>query len=258
MINSDVIKQYNVSSTIGKRIFYFEEIDSTNLEALRMISSSVSQHGDVIVAQSQSSGKGQQDNVWQSQEGGLYISVVTASKVSEYSNLITFTAGIACVEAIKNISCIESNLKWVNDIMYEGNKLGGVLTQSMTKGNLSTNITGIGINVNNLNINADNSKYKAVSLAEITGTKVDINVLIAEVCKCFEKYFSVYQQKPEEIVSTWLAYSNVVGRQIVFTDNDSQIQGVITGINNSGHLMIETLDQNYILTSTKSIKSCLC
>lgn len=257
MINKDIIQKFMKTNQIGKRIFYFGYIDSTNLEAARLIETSKAQFGDVIVTKTQSAGKGQQDNVWQSPEGGLYISIITASKVSEYSNLITFTAGIACIEAIKNISGVKADLKWVNDIMYKGNKLGGILTQSFTRGDISTNITGIGINANSVNINADNKSYEAVSLTELAENSVDINVLIAEICLCFEKYFSVYQQNPEKIVSTWLKYSNIVGKQIVFDNDDAEIVGTIQGVNNSGHLIIKNEEKSFILTSTKGIKSCL-
>jgi BirA family biotin operon repressor/biotin-[acetyl-CoA-carboxylase] ligase len=257
MINIAIIQKFMKTNQIGKRIFYFENIDSTNLEAARLIESSNAQFGDVIIAKIQSAGKGQQDNVWQSPEGGLYISIITASKVSEYLNLITFTAGIACIDAIKNISGVNADLKWVNDIMYKGNKLGGILTQSFTRGDISTNITGIGINANSVNINTDNKSYEAISLAELLEDPVDINVLLAEICKSFEKYFSKYQQNPETIIAKWLEHSNIVGKQIVFENNDAEIVGIIQGVNNSGHLIIENREKSYILTSTKGIKSCL-
>lgn len=251
MLNDVEIKKYLKDSQIGKRIFFYDSIDSTNLEALRLIESSKAKFGDLIIAKTQFSGKGQQNNTWESPEGGLYISIITASKVSELSNLITFTAGITCVEAIKSTTGINTNLKWVNDIMYKGNKLGGILTQSITRGTLSTNITGIGINANAI-ISNINNKYNAASLAELTGSKIDINLLITEICNYFEKNFEIYQQNPKLIVDKWIEYSNINGLKINFEHDGIRLSGVAEGIDEFGYLSVKVDDKIFKLISTKN------
>jgi len=254
MINQDRIKENLKTSQIGKRIFLHDDIDSTNLEALRLINSSKAKYGDLIIAKNQSSGKGQQDNIWQSPNGGLYISIITVSKVNEFSNLITFAAGIACVESIKSITGIDANLKWVNDIMYKGNKLGGILTQSITRGDLSTNITGIGINTNSKIQNVNNIKYNATSLAEISGNNINMNLFAAELCNYFEKYFKIYQKNPDEIIDKWFEYSNIKDLKINFLENDSMISGKIEGVDNTGYLKVNADCKNYTITSTRNIE----
>ncbi|MDD3012511.1 MAG: biotin--[acetyl-CoA-carboxylase] ligase [Candidatus Gastranaerophilales bacterium] len=254
MFNIDEIKENLKTSQIGKRIFLLDNIDSTNLESLRLINSSNAKFGDLIIAKTQSSGKGQQDNVWNSPEGGLYLSIITVSKISELSNLITFTAGIACTEAIKSAAQINVNLKWVNDIIYKRNKLGGILTQSVTRGNLSTNIIGIGINANTKNLNINNNKYNVASLLEITGNKININLLAAEICNYFEKYFKIYQQNPDEITAKWLEYSNIKECKIYFTLEGIRFSGTIEGINKSGHLIVKADEKAYTLISSRNVE----
>jgi BirA family biotin operon repressor/biotin-[acetyl-CoA-carboxylase] ligase len=253
MIDVNKIKENLRTSQIGGRIFFHDNIDSTNTEALRHVNSLKAKFGDLIIAKSQYSGMGQQNNNWNSPEGGLYISIITVSKVSEFSNLITFAAGVACINAIKSVTKINATLKWVNDIIYKGNKLGGILTQSVTRGNLSTNITGIGINTNIKITNINNNKYNAVSLSEIIECKVDMNILIPEICNYFEKYFELYQQKPDEIINKWLEYSNIKDSKINFISEDSRLSGIVESIDKSGYLIVNADNKIYKLTSSKNI-----
>jgi len=253
MFNIDEIKENLKTSQIGKRIFLLDNTDSTNLEALRLINSSKAKFGDLIIAKTQTAGKGQQNNIWISPEGGLYISIITVSKICEFSNLITFVAGIACADAIKLTAGININLKWVNDIIYKGNKLGGILTQSITRANLSTNVTGIGINVNSKNLNTDNTKYNAASLIEISGSKININLLTAEICNCFEKYFELYQLTSNEIVKKWLEYSNIKDLKINFiTQEGLKLSGIVENIDTSGHLLVKADNKLYKIISTQN------
>jgi|GEM_PF-210711 len=255
MINLEEIKNNLKSVQIGKRIFFYENIDSTNSEAQRLIDSSNAKFGDLIVAKTQCSGKGQQGNSWSSPEGGVYISIITVSKGSEFSNLITFAAGIACVDAVFSVAAIKTDLKWVNDVMYKGNKLGGILTQSATRGNLSTNITGIGINANAVITNISNkNKYKATSLTELLGQEININLLIAEICNYFEKYFNLYQKRPDLIVKKWQKYSNIKDIIVNFEVECKELSGSAWGVDQMGHLIVVADYKEYKLTSTKNVE----
>lgn len=245
------IKQHLKSRLIGKRVFYFEKIDSTNLEAFRLINDQRAGFGDIIVAKTQSSGKGQQGNNWVSPEGNIYMSVITASKVSESSNLITFTSGISCAEAINSVTGISPKLKWVNDIIIDCKKLGGILTETVTRGNISTNVIGIGINVNSEISNAVNAKFSPVSLSELTHKKINTAELIAKICDRLEHNFDLYQKNPDKIVEKWQKYSDITGNKVDFTHNGSQLAGIITGINKQGFLRIDSGQNEYIITSTK-------
>jgi BirA family transcriptional regulator, biotin operon repressor / biotin---[acetyl-CoA-carboxylase] ligase len=252
MISQNEIAARLRTRFVGRNIALYDNIDSTNLEALRLIENSKISHGTLVIAKIQTFGRGQQDHAWVSPSGGLYISIVTASKVAKTSNLITFVSGLSCIDAIREITGITASLKWVNDIVYNRKKLGGILTETVTRGQISTNVSGIGINVNSKVQNPGNAKFKPASLAELCGKDLDINSLIAAICNCFEYYFSIYQEDPNKITDKWLEYSNIMGLEINFMVNNKYLKGITTGINELGHLLVKVEDEIYTLTSTKN------
>jgi len=239
---------------IGKRIFEFDELDSTNLEAFRLINEGKAKQGDVITAKKQTSGKGQFSRKWISRDGGLYISIITCSKADENLNLITLTSAVACVEAIKKISGIKAQLKWINDITLNGKKLGGILTESVTRGNVSTVVAGIGINVNSKVDDIIDEDNSAISLLDFTGKNYDLNVLIQKICEYFENYFDIFQKTPEKIIGKWLENSAVLNKNVSFIVDNSVLEGTVQGLNNSGHLLISSNENEYVLNSSKSLR----
>lgn len=267
MINEQEIKKNLRTKLIGKRIFCYEYLGSTNVEALRLINNSKAQFGDLIIAERQNSGKGQQDHTWSSPEGGIYLSFITVSKVSEVSNLITFASGISCIKAIEKVTSIKANLKWVNDILVSNQKLGGILTESLTRGEISTNVTGIGINANVEIENLTNTQFKPVSLYELLLDKIDLNLLIAEICNYFEEYFEIFQRHPEKIINEWIENSSILDKKVLFLPENrdlklddnlsltSYYQGNVRGINELGHLIVVDDNNNKcVLTSSRNVK----
>jgi len=252
MISIDEINKSLKTKYIAKRIYFYEETDSTNLEAKRLINCSKAGHGDVVIAKKQSSGKGQQDNIWESPQGGIYLSVISAIKADKGSNLITFTAGIACKEGIEKGTGVKTRLKWVNDIYYKDQKLGGILVQTTTQGSISTHITGIGINVSAKVSLSENSTNKPAAISEIISGEPDINLIIAEILNKFEKNLEVFQINKEKIVQKWLEYADISGKRINFTDGNQLKSGIIRGVNEFGHLSVESEGKEIFLTSTRN------
>jgi len=254
MINLEEIKNNLKTSFIGKRIICHDVPDSTNNEAFRLIDSHKARHGDLITANQQLGGKGQQGNSWTSPEGGLYVSIITVSKVCEGSNLITFVSAISCIEAIKSVTGINAGLKWVNDIIINKQKLGGILTETVTSGRISTHISGIGINANSKIENTANNGFKPVSLSELLNKEVSLNFLIAEICNSFEKYFEIYQSDKSKIIDKWLECSNIAGLAVNFMSEEKYLSGIIEGIDIYGHLIVKIEEKRFKLTSTRNLE----
>lgn len=174
---------------------YYNEIDSTNEEAKRLISLGKILETTYILADSQSAGKGTRGRVWSSPKGvGLYLSIVHIPKEKEFfetTTLYTLASGVACVEVLKEELDINVQLKPINDLYFEGKKLGGILVESrLGKEGLSSLITGIGINIKKYNHDLDRDEIKPISLEEIvsesklkTFDRDDfINKLVTRVC----------------------------------------------------------------------------
>lgn len=159
----------NITITQG---FFYEEVDSTQDEAKRLIQSGKVKDIAYVIANSQTKGRGTHGRKWSSPDkSGIYLSVIhlpEEKKTFESTALYTQACGVACVEAIKEITCIETKLKPVNDIYYNHKKLGGILIESrlQNKG-ISYLISGVGINIHKTNHKLDRGTVEPISLEEI-------------------------------------------------------------------------------------------
>ena len=133
---------------IGKKVFRYPTLDSTNDEARRLIAKGEGE-GVVVAAEEQTKGKGKPGRSWYSPAGlGIYLSVI----VKPYKNPsalapITLAAAEAVVKTIKKTAGLSAEIKMPNDVMLAGKKLCGILVERLKSGYV---IIGIGINVNNL------------------------------------------------------------------------------------------------------------
>lgn len=132
---------------IGKTIFRYSEIDSTNEEARRLIGQGEGE-GAVIVAKEQSKGRGKPGNTWFSPKGNLYLSVILKPYKNPHElasiTLIAAAAGKSMLSKVANLSAV---IKPPNDLLVDGKKIGGILTERLPSGHL---IIGVGINVNSV------------------------------------------------------------------------------------------------------------
>jgi len=132
---------------VGKKIVSYQEIDSTSDEAKRLIAKGRSE-GLVVIADSQTNGRGKPGNSWFSPPGlGLYFSAVIKPLRSPSDlGLITMVGAEAVVVAIKELTGLTPTIKKPNDVLINGKKVAGILTERLADGHL---IIGIGLNVNN-------------------------------------------------------------------------------------------------------------
>lgn len=131
---------------IGKKIIKYQEIDSTNDEAKRLIAAGEGE-GCVVIAESQTKGRGKPGSGWFSPRGGVYLSaIVKPFKNPKDLASITLIGAQAVVSAIKKISGLQAEIKKPNDVLINGRKVCGILVERLTSGEI---IIGVGININN-------------------------------------------------------------------------------------------------------------
>jgi len=151
---------------IGKKIFEFEEIDSTSSEARRRASQV--EEGTVFLAKRQTQGRGKPGSSWFSPEGGLYFSIILKpfrdpKELSE----ITLVFARAVVSSLLKFGDLKADIKLPNDVLVKGRKICGILTERMSSG---TMIVGIGVN---LNITLFPEDLSATSIKLEIGKEVD-------------------------------------------------------------------------------------
>lgn len=216
----------------GVFVRVFDEIDSTNTEAKRMAVDGF--RGDaLLVAHSQTAGRGRMGRSFYSPaRTGAYFSILhTLDTPLCDAVAITSAASVAVMRAIRNLTGIQTDIKWVNDLYYNKKKICGILTEAVSTGEGTHVIVGIGINLDTVNFPEE--------LKDIAGsldTQIDICELIAEIYR----EISIYLQDPSnrEWLDDYRAHSLVLGRRVAWIDAETTRTGIAEAIDEDGALFI--------------------
>jgi biotin-[acetyl-CoA-carboxylase] ligase BirA-like protein len=186
--------------------FWYDTLDSTMEEAKRLIQAGKIQRTAFLVASYQTDGRGTHGRQWRSPKGGgIYLSIVHLPEEGAFFETqapYTLAAGVACVEALQETVGIETALKPVNDIYYDGKKLGGILVESeLHQNGIAALITGIGLNTHIKERDVPESAALPVSLEEILSPEVfqsfssDVltETLVAKICFWYALLFAGQQ-----------------------------------------------------------------
>lgn len=224
---------------LGRKIDVFKTIDSTNNFA-KSLAQLGAVHGTTVVSEVQTQGKGRMGRDFYSPMGmGIYMSVIIRPKLSvEQSLLITSCAAVAVADAVEKVAGIDCKIKWVNDIYAGGKKLCGILTEAsvdVEQGGLEYAIVGIGLNVQNMTFPEGISDI-ATSVRLETDKPVSRSVLTAEILNCLEERLETIRDK--SFLDEYRRRSNVIGRRIEVTHNDTSEQMDCIGIDEAGRLLV--------------------
>lgn len=183
------VKKLLKTKIVGKNIIFFDEIDSTQIQAKNLAEKNI-ENGTMVLTNNQLNGLGTHGRKWYSEKSNnISFTLVLYPKCSiQKLNHLTKDIAKYVVEAIDKISKIKTDIKEPNDIMLNGKKMGGILTQIITKGeNIRYLLIGIGINVNSKSFPLDLEKI-ATSLKQQTKKEFCKEKIIAEFCNIFEEY----------------------------------------------------------------------
>ncbi len=192
--------------------------------------------GTVIVAAGQIDGRGRRGRSWHSPEGGLYMRA-SLRRVGEVG-LVPLMGGVAVAETIREMANIDVGLKWPNDILIRGKKMGGVLSESgWAKGEINHVLLGVGVNLNNP---PPDWLPEATSLSEELGRFVDVDSFLDILLETLDRYIPYLESRPELILSSWKEMSQTLGRMVEVTDVDGEaISGLAVDVAPDGSLLVE-------------------
>lgn len=244
-ITASEVLSRNGASWIGREIEYFEKTDSTN-ERIRNFAEAGRKEGLLAVAEEQTGGKGRRGKSWSSPAGtGIWMSMLLRPQMEPYkASMITIVTALAMNKAIENVSGMESKIKWPNDIVINGKKVCGILTEmSAELESIRYIIVGMGINVNTEAFPAD-IRDRATSIFLESGKKIDRAALIAEFCRqfeqCYEKFIETEDLKflKEEYESHLIN----IGKEVKIIKNNQEKVRKAIGINEQGELIVQKSD----------------
>ena len=226
----------------------FDSIDSTN----KYLKSKINEknYGTIVISNEQTNGYGKNDRQFISnKDTGIYMSIlINPNCLIEESLKITILTSVAVLSAIKSVYNLDVKLKWVNDIILNDLKVGGILCESQI--NLNNNIidnmiVGIGINVKNFEF-PPSLKNSATSIENNTNIKISRNELISEIINFFDLYFI----DNKNYLDLYKENSYVLGKDITVIQNDRQFFAKAIDIEDNGALIVQEQEKIIKLISS--------
>ncbi len=242
ILSYEEIKAYLNTDFIARKIYYFNTLDSTNKKAKEIAQDE--EEGTVIIAEEQTQGKGRMGRSWISPKGkGIWMTMILKPNLEPMKvPKMTLIAAAAVHKALNKLG-IKSQIKWPNDILVDGKKVCGILTEMSGELNMVNYvIMGIGINVNlDEEDIPDELKDIAGSLKLTTGKKINRKELAANILNEFEKLYLSFKEEDniEEVLKICKENSILLGEEVrIIRGNNIRI-GKAIDINDNGELVVK-------------------
>jgi BirA family transcriptional regulator, biotin operon repressor / biotin---[acetyl-CoA-carboxylase] ligase len=228
---------------LGQSIQYEETVDSTQKIAQK-IAYERAPEGTIVVAEEQTLGRGRMDRKWYSPKyTGIWMSIILRPKIPlAKAPQLTLIAAVAVVQAIEELTELTPQIKWPNDILVNGKKMTGILTELQAEADqINSVIIGIGINVNQQREDfPEDLKLIATSIAIEQGTIISRAAIIRTVLTHLEGLYLLYLEKGfYPIKLLWEGYAISIGKELIARTLTSVIKGKALGITDDGVLKIE-------------------
>ena len=241
--NVEELRACFLTRIIGRRIEYYEELESTNTEALRLALENAPE-GTVVIADAQSEGRGRLDRIWESPPSlNLYLSVVLRPDIpAAASSLIPLMVGVAVADIISKYGPGQVRLKWPNDVLIDGKKICGILTEMRTKADrVHFIIVGIGVNINMRKLDFPRGiRETATSLRILTECELDRIDVAIRLFESLERWYRIFLSGGEAAIrEKWLQYAELIGKRIEVVFKSDTQRGTVAGLDENGALLLE-------------------
>jgi BirA family biotin operon repressor/biotin-[acetyl-CoA-carboxylase] ligase len=245
VLSPALMRPHLTAEVVGRHIYLFGTVDSTNT-ALRRLAAHGAADGTAVFAEEQTAGRGRSGVRWFSPAGvNLYVSVLfrpdlTPRDMARFGAI----ASLALCEAI-DAEGAEAGIKWPNDVVVDGRKVGGALVEYTTVGGrVSSVILGIGVNLNvtraELTTALGADAEAATSVSEVVGTEVDRNRFAARLLDRLEAWQGIFLAKgPAAVTAAWQARDALRGRALEIRTGTAAWQGRGRGIDSDGCLVVD-------------------
>jgi BirA family biotin operon repressor/biotin-[acetyl-CoA-carboxylase] ligase len=240
----DLLSRLGPTQVIGRDIRVFQETTSTNDVAEKLARDGVPE-GVVVLAEAQSRGRGRLGRKWLSPaRKGLWLSVLLRPRLPlEAGTRLTVAAATALVRAIRQQVPLTPQIKWPNDVLVNGRKCAGVLTElSGEPDAIHHAILGIGVDVNLTSEDfPPDLRRVATSLRAEVGQGVDRPALAARILRELDRdYDRVRSGRFEEVAEEWEQLCTTIGRRVVVRTGDRLVEGCAEALDPEGALRLRT------------------
>jgi BirA family biotin operon repressor/biotin-[acetyl-CoA-carboxylase] ligase len=259
--NTDMLLPWEITAGLktkifGKQAYYFDSIDSTQKQAMKMSSDEAS-NGTIIIAEKQTSGKGRLGRKWISPKGGIWFSIILHPKFDiSVITLFPIASALALSNAIEKTLNIKSEVKWPNDITIKGKKVAGMLVDASLESNKIENLVlGVGINfdvdVKQIEkiLRGTPNFYGVASLSEQNKTIKPILLVQSFLTELEQMYDLLNMGDTKKIIRDWTKKSSTIGQNIELHTENGKIKGKAIRIDDDGALVISENNKSRRVTS---------
>ena len=222
----------------------FDVLQSTNVTAVAF-AKEVAPEGTVIVAERQEGGRGRMHRVWSSPKGGLWFTIILRPQIDpQFVAQVTLLAGVAVVRALRKLYATEEiMIKWPNDLLLNGKKVCGILSEMQLNenGSIDYAIVGIGVNVD-LNPQAfpEDLRNTAASLNASFGKNYTCTAVLDNILQEFASLYRDWLKEGAQVIlEPWKKLNCTLNRRVFVKDNDEVIfSGEVVAINEAGAIIV--------------------
>jgi len=249
ILTPDLLRKRLRGNLFGKRVFHFFKTDSTNRVAMEL-GYAGEPEGTVVMAEEQTAGRGRSGRSWHSERGtGLYFTVLLRPRLSPaQAPLLTMLAGLSAHAAIQAQTGLVPELKWPNDLMLNGKKIGGILTEMHAEpGAVRFVIVGVGINVNQEKFPVELAPI-ATSLRKESGKMNYRLELLVRLLTQFESDYNRFLREGAAfVVDQFQSVSSFAkGRRVRVDTGSESYEGITAGLNPDGLLLVARDDGSLV------------
>lgn len=247
------IKSLMHTEWVAKEVLYFDTIDSTNTKAQELAEKGY-QSGTLVVADKQESGKGRRGRSWVSPSGtGIFMTLMIKPDINpNNASMLTLVAALAVAKAITSVTGEEAMIKWPNDIVVNGKKVCGILTEMNAQFDYINHIVvGIGINVHNESFPEEISQMASSLMIEAGGKRFHRAQIIAETMSYFEQYYDTFL-KTQDLSALVREYDELLvnrNKSVRVLDPKEPFDGKAMGITPKGELIVDTWESRKLVSS---------
>jgi BirA family biotin operon repressor/biotin-[acetyl-CoA-carboxylase] ligase len=228
---------------LGQSIHFHESLPSTNEAAFRLAAEGA-EHGEVVIAEQQTAGKGRRGRTWVSPTGlNLYFSAILRPELApQHAPELTLVAAVALAETLREAGA-DARIKWPNDVQIEGRKVAGILTElSAEPERVHFVVLGVGVN-----LNAGPEHFPpevaatATSLSQALGQRVNRALFTTSLWGRLEEWLDLHHEIGfDPVRQRWKELSSTLGQEVLVRTDRSELRGVAEDIDVAGALMVRT------------------
>ncbi len=238
---------------VGQPLLFFDSIDSTNIRA-KQEAEQGAESGLLVVADKQTAGRGRRGRGWESPSGiNIYYTLLLKPDfAADCAPMLTLVMALAVAKGIRQTLRLDSEeaakvgIKWPNDIVVDGKKVCGILTEmSMEQSYIQHIVIGVGINVRKQEF-PEEIRDRAAAIDEQCGFRISRSQLIADIMEAFEEDYAIFLQT-HDLKGLRASYAKLLvnqDREVCVLDPKGEYRGIARGINDQGELLVERQDGN--------------